>query len=64
MFPQPTAEAAAWCRHLAAGPLQLPVVGAPAQGLSAEDLPPEVEPLWMVRWVQVLSLQRGFTAPV
>lgn len=46
--------------YLGARPLHLPVVGAPTQRLSAENLPPEVETFRMVRWVQVLGLQGSF----
>lgn len=45
--------------HLLASPLHLPVVRAPCQGLSAENLSPEVEAFRMVWWVQVLSPHRG-----
>lgn len=50
--------------YLVAGPLHLPVVRAPTQRLPAENLPPEVKTLRVLRWVQVLCLQRGLTASV
>lgn len=50
--------------YLVASPLHLPVVRAPTQRLSAENLPPEVETFWMVRRVQVLGLQRSFTTSI
>lgn len=50
--------------YLVAGPLHLPVVGAPSQRLPAENLPPEVKACWMVQGVQVLRLQHGFTTSI
>lgn len=50
--------------YLVASPLHLPVVRAPTQRLSAENLSPEVETFWVVRRVHVLGLQRSFTASV
>lgn len=54
-----------WLRiHLLASPLHLPVVRAPSQGLSAENLSPEVEAFRMVWWVEVLSPHRGLTTSI
>lgn len=50
--------------YLVASPLHLPVVRAPTQRLSAENLPPEVKTFWMVRRVQVLDLQRSFSISI
>lgn len=50
--------------NLLASPLHLPVVRAPCQRLSAENLSPEVEAFRMVWWVQVLSPQCGLTTSI
>lgn len=49
---------------LLASPLHLPVVRAPSQRLSAENLSPEVEAFRMVWWVQVLSPQCGLMTSI
>lgn len=49
---------------LLAAPLHLPVVGTASQWLPAEDLPPEVEALGMLRRVEVLCLHRGLATSV
>ena len=50
--------------HLLAGPLHLPVVGAPSQRLSAENLSPEVEALRVDWKVQVFSPHRGLMTSI